>query len=151
MKTKFNLKETWQFFKQVNQIFGIRYLIKLYSRKKTAVYSWCADPKYCVTNKRNPLDRIRDIFVDLHKAGKTDIAIAAINLLLESVDYETIPFKETKSVNSNIKDECLNNFQAMAKLQEVLLSDKTPEQVRSLGRKLKEQIDGTMNLFDDME
>ena len=151
MKTKFNLKETWQFFKQVNHIFGIRYLIKLYSRKKTAVYSWCADPKYCVTNKRNPLDRIRDIFVDLHKAGKTDIAIAAINLLLESVDYETIPFKETKSVNSNIKDECLNNFQAMAKLQEVLLSDKTPEQVRSLGRKLKEQIDGTMNLFDDME
>ena len=148
MKTKFQIEKTWQFFKQVREIFGINYATELYSRKQTTIYTWGADPAYCAENTRNPLDRIKDNFCDLHEAGKTEIAVAAANLLLAPIDYEAVPIEKTEPGSNNIKDECLNNIQALAKLQAAILNNRSLKYVRRLRRQLKEQVDGTMYLYE---
>ena len=148
MAVKIHVAKTWQFFNLTRKILGNNYLTKLYSRGRTTVFTWGANPTHCAEIKRNPLDRLKDNFIDLHKAKKTEISVEAANILLEDIGYEAAPIKSAEPDSDSIDRECLEDDLSLAKLHNAVLKNRNLKYVRKLARESKTEIDRTITLYE---
>ena len=124
MDQKVHTLKSWEFYQKSMKILGEKYLFKKYSRKRTCIFKWGANPKFCKETRRNPIDRLKDHIKDICDNGYEDIAVAAVNIMLEDIGYEACPIKLSKPNHTNIMEECFDDYPKLIKFHEFIRKKK---------------------------
>jgi len=107
--------ESWQIFHAALKGLPTGTLQNIYRRSARLVQYWAADPKYCETHKRNPLDRIRIMLQQLDLAGCGNFSRWAIDYLAEPLGG-CFAYKEAAKADKDIDGEIADSLVAIGKL-----------------------------------
>lgn len=111
-------------------------------------YRWAANPTSCGSIEKNPIDRLRDMLSELKKAGRGDVARAAIDILSEPLGGH-FQFNENVSNDKDVAGEAADTMEALGslvgKIRESLADGKLDKnekgEVREMICRLKSEID----------
>lgn len=146
MATRF---ASWQFYHAAQKVMGRERLSKLYTRSARLVTYWAADPRFVDVRHRNPLDRIRDMIVEMDLLGAGDIARAAIDFLAEPLGGRFVETEPTRSDKGTVDGEAADIAIAAGRLIDNLreaLADNSLDaaeriRVKELARVCQSEID----------
>ncbi len=144
-----NRMRPWQFFANSAKLLGMGYLTKHFHKNAGYLSKWCADPKWNQDARPNPLDKIRDMGIELDDIGRTDVALIAINALAESIGFEAQPLNEPTPDRDDIRDEILDDFPVLTEFHQSIRDKKPVAEVRVLLRKLKRELDENVVLYEE--
>jgi len=140
---------SWQFYHAAQKVMGRERLSQLYTRSARLVTYWAADPRFVDVHHRNPLDRIRDMIIEMDLLGAGDVARAAIDFLAEPLGgrfTETKPERSDKgTVDGEAADVAVALGQLVASVREAMADDLlTPMErirLRERARAVKREVD----------
>ncbi len=108
--------ESWQIYNVSLKKLPAGTLQRIYRRSCRLVNYWAADPRYVDENKRNPLDRIRQMLAELDTAGYGDYSRAAIDYIATPLGGEFAEKSAAKSDKGSVDGETSDCMIAMGKL-----------------------------------
>ena len=73
--------EPWQIFRIAKNKLSQDTIKQIFGENARCIDDWAADPKYCYETFRNPIQEIRDLFLELDRAGYADYVRDAIEYL----------------------------------------------------------------------
>ena len=97
--------ESWRIFRLAKQELPPGVIQKLYTRSSRLVDLWAANPRFCDSTARNPLDRIRILLKELALAGYEDYVAATLDWLSEIVGRRTVAIGPVASDKGSVDGE----------------------------------------------
>ena len=108
--------ESWQIYHVALKKLPAGTLQRIYRRSCRLVNYWAADPRCVDENKRNPIDRIRQMLAELDTAGYGDYSRAAIDYIAEPLGGEFATKSKAQSDKGTIDGETSDCMIALGKL-----------------------------------
>jgi hypothetical protein len=145
--------ESWQFYHAAQKIMGRERLSKLYTRSARLVTYWAADPRFVDVRHRNPLDRIKDMIVEMDLRGAGDIARAAIDFLAEPLGGRFTDTEPERSDKGTVEAEVTDVTVALGHFAGTLrdaLADATLDaaeriRLKELARAVQREVDQVLD------
>ncbi|MCK5312771.1 MAG: hypothetical protein KAJ62_11710 [Desulfobacteraceae bacterium] len=139
--------KTWQFHNACKILLGMTSLTKLFKISPRQIDRWACDPDFTESSQRNPMDRYEALLKKLIEIGSFDMARRAVDrqariVGCKLITTDIVPDKDT------ILEELLDNLPVLAEYQEAIRSNKPIETIRSLHRKLINELDEDLVLIE---
>jgi len=109
--------ESWQIFSYALDELPSGFLLRLFTRSYPLIQSWAAGPMNEVRH-RNPIDRIAIMLAELKKAGRGDVARAAIDIMALPLGGHFTFFENTQSDKGNLDGEATDATIALGRFLE---------------------------------
>jgi hypothetical protein len=109
--------KSWQIYDEARKTLKIE-LYEIYGNRNARMIDyWARDPRFSAEKKRNPIDRLELLFLELAEAGRRDVALAGLRILAGKIGCflrdcdEAVPDRET--LLGEIVDDmpCLTAYQ----------------------------------------
>jgi uncharacterized membrane protein YkvA (DUF1232 family) len=141
--------KSWQFFLSCRRILGEPFMTTLFSRGSRQIYRWSADPDVTNDSERNPLDRMTTILQRLHERGRTDVAIAALTIMVNAIGYEISPIDSAIPDKATLEEEMLDDYPALTMFHAKIRENAPIECIRHYAHLAKRGIDETVTKFTE--
>jgi hypothetical protein len=122
---------------------GDTLLQNIFNRGLRSIYRWSADRDFTADNTRNPVDRLRVLFSRLTELGRRDMACAALRILAEACGCEIQERGEAEPDKCDIRDECLDDYPAVAEFHESIRDEAEMGHIYYLKEEAKKELDET--------
>ncbi|MCK5541682.1 MAG: hypothetical protein KAI40_03245 [Desulfobacterales bacterium] len=139
--------KTWQFFSACKENIRLENLTKLFKVGTGQIYRWSSDPDFAESSQRNPLDRYESLLKGLMDLGKCAIARGAVDRQARIVGC-SLKISDAVPDQKTIQDELLDNLPIFAKYQEAIRSEQDINIIRSLHRRLINELDEDMAFIE---
>lgn len=123
-------------------------VLKIWNCSERTLERWSADPATTESITKNPLGMLGITLEKLMERGRADFARSAVDYLAGIVGCTLVCDGDIKPDKDTLADECLDDLPALAELHQALLKDSPRSEVRELARKLINEIDEDLALYE---
>jgi len=138
----------WEWFSGAIYHLGKTVVLKIWNCSGRTLERWSTDPAYAESTTKNPLGMLGITLEKLMERGRADFARAAVDYLAAIVGCTLVCDGEIHPDKDTLADECLDDLPALAELHKALLNDSPRAEVRELARKLINEIDEDLALYE---
>lgn len=107
---------------------------------------YCQGPDHA-DYRRNPVDRIRNLVSALVAKKGHDLACTLVNHIAEPLNCRLAQIQSPVPDKQSLLDECIDDYCAKTKLDEMMRSGESVETVMQQADKCKREIDETIVLY----
>ncbi len=139
--------KTFEFYSYLREKYGATFLQKTYSRGHSQIGRWCANPDFCETAERNPIDRYESLLSRLIEDGDLETARAIVSRQAAIVGCELKNCFEVEPDKGCIHAECLDDYPPVTQFHQAIAQNESAAAVRYLRDQAKRELDETYALY----
>ena len=143
MNSDHPLPSSWEIMFAIRETLGAVELQKIFSRGQTQLNRYCMAPHFADA-QRNPLDRLQVLTEQLEAAGEHELALAAINFILEPLTARATAQNLPTPDKDTLEEECLDDFPELTTLDALIAKQSHPRDVIQQAERVKNEVDETI-------
>ncbi len=112
--------KSWEFYNTARRALKSRMCAIYGNRSSRMIDYWAQDPALSADPKRNPIDRLATLLVDLDQNGMRDTAMAAVRILAGAVNARIVDRAEVVPDKDTIMEEIVDDLPCLVAYQRAL-------------------------------
>ena len=139
-------RETWELLREIKQIISRKEFMDCLVIGASQENRYCQDPRH-PDYRRNPVDRIRNLVSALILKEAHSLAHTLVNHIAEPLACRLAPINEPIPDKENLYEECIDDYCAKTKLDEMIRAGESMEVVMQQADMCKREIEETIVLY----
>jgi len=140
---------TCAFFKECISLLRPEYLQFLFKRGQSQVYRYAEDPATAPNPSRNPLDRIKVLFLRLEEVGRVDLALSGLKFLADSLGMRVLPKSAPIPDKDSMEAELLDDLPHVVNLHTAISEGKSLHEVEILAEKAIRELQEDVVMYKE--
>lgn len=138
--------ESWKLLLSIKQKISRKEFMACLGVSSSQENRFCLPPDNA-EHRRNPVDRIRSLVSALVNKEGSSLAYTLVNHIAEPLGCRLAPIQSPVPDKTDLFDECIDDYCAKTKLDEMIRAGKSVESVMQQADRCKREIDETIVLY----